>query len=486
VAGICDLPVISNVCQSVGQAGATLVEAPFDWLAQAMASAASWMYQGVWALFDSTTRVDLGQAGYLSVYDVMFGIAVFIMLIFFSLQLITGMIRRDHGALTRAALGLARSVLGSFVLVTLTTLLLTLVDKLCTGIIQATGNTLDSMGVKIAALVAGLATINVAAPGAGAIVTIFLSFLALSAAAIVWFTLLIRKALILVAVVLGPIALSGSSWDATKGWFSKWASFLLALIVSKLVVVLVFLVAINQINAPIDLDLSSIADPVAGIVLMFIAAFAPYMVYKFIAFAGIDPYHLAAAEQESKQAMNRPLPSLSKPTGQDPKKILSSDDSTPGSSPSQPGSPPSTSGGPEQPANTAASSPVPGAAAGGDAAGATAAEGAGAEAAGGPIGIAAVEGAKLAKDTAEAGPKLGGAVGQTADQHAAAASESSSTPPAGAAQAPAMTPATPPSTGGPPAPATPEAPAPEAPHTSPSPPPQPSNGGTPPSPPEGR
>ena len=308
MAGICDVPIISNVCDTVGESAATLVAAPFDWLAQAIGQAASWLFQGVWALFDSTTLVDITGAGYIGVYNVMFGIAIFLMLIFFCLQLITGLVRRDAGSLGRAALGLAKSVLGSFLVITLTATLLEIVDQLSVGIIQATGTTIEEMGGKIGVLVAGLTAINLTAPGAGAIITIFLSFLAICAAAIVWFSLLIRKALILVAVVMAPIALSGASWDATKGWFGKWASFVLALIFSKLVIVVVFLVAINQVNAPIDMDLSSIADPIAGIVLMFIAAFAPYMVYKFISFVGFDMYHVMSAEQESKQAMNRPVP----------------------------------------------------------------------------------------------------------------------------------------------------------------------------------
>ena len=206
MAGICDVPIISNVCDAVGEGAATLVAAPFDWLAQAIGAAASWIFQGVWALFDSTTLVDITGAGYVGVYNVIFGIAIFLMLIFFCLQLITGLIRRDPTALSRAALGLAKSVLGSFLVITLTATLLEVVDQLSIGIIQATGTTLEEMGGKIGVLVAGLTAINLTAPGAGAIITIFLSFLAICAAAIVWFSLLIRKALILVAVVMAPIA----------------------------------------------------------------------------------------------------------------------------------------------------------------------------------------------------------------------------------------------------------------------------------------
>lgn len=445
MAGICDVPIISNVCDAVGEGAATLVAAPFDWLAQAIGHAASWIFQGVWALFDSTTLVDITGAGYIGVYNVMFGIAIFVMLIFFCLQLITGLIRRDPTALSRATLGLAKSVLGSFLVITLTATLLEIVDQLSIGIIQATGTTLEEMGGKIGVLVAGLTAINLTAPGAGAIITIFLSFLAICAAAIVWFSLLIRKALILVAVVMAPIALSGASWDATKGWFGKWASFVLALIFSKLVIVVVFLVAINQVNAPIDLDLSSIADPIAGIVLMFIAAFAPYMVYKFISFVGFDMYHVMSAEQESKQAMNRPTPLPGKPDGGGPQKILdggsgSKNDGGGGNDGGGSGNPPPPSGSPQPAAGanagagggTAAASGGAAAGSGGAAAGsggAAAAGGAGAGAAAGPVGIAAVAGAKVAKGAAEAGPKLGGAIGRTADNHAGAASEGQAAPP---------------------------------------------------------
>ena len=54
-------------------------------------------------------------------------------------------------------------------------------------------------------------------------------------------------------------------------------------------------------GAPIDLDLASLAEPVSGIVLMLIAGFAPYLVYKLVAFVGFDLYTATATEQEAKQ-----------------------------------------------------------------------------------------------------------------------------------------------------------------------------------------
>ncbi|NYI71701.1 hypothetical protein GGQ54_002261 [Naumannella cuiyingiana] len=55
---------------------------------------------------------------------------------------------------------------------------------------------------------------------------------------------------------------------------------------------------------------ASISDPIAGVVLMAMAAFAPYLTYKFIAFVGFDMYHPIGSEQ-----------SLNRLSG-DPQKVL--------------------------------------------------------------------------------------------------------------------------------------------------------------------
>lgn len=458
--GVCDIPVISTVCDTAGEAAASLVAAPFDWLSQAMGAAAGWLFEAVWSVFDTTTLVDVTRPEYVAVYNLLFGIAVFVMLIFFCLQLITGLIRRDPTALSRAALGLAKSVLGSFVVITLTALLLEIVDQLCIGIIQAAGETTESIGDKITLLAAGLVGINIAAPGVGAIITIFLAGLAIAAAAIVWLSLLIRKALLLVAIVFAPLAFSGASWDASRGWISKWAMFVIALICSKLVLVVMFLVAITQVSAPIDADLSSISDPLAGIVLMAMAAFAPYLTYKFISFIGFDMYHAIGSEQDAKQALNRPVPTPTQSAGDGPKKVLDGGSSSGGNGSGGGGSSGSGGSGGKTPPQAKTSTPQAsgsgaGAAGGASTAGGSAGAGAGASggagagagagaAAAGPA-AAAVIGAKVAKDAATAGPKAGTALGNQAETAADSAEQTGATPPpAASSTSSAPTPKAPP------------------------------------------
>jgi type IV secretion system protein TrbL len=408
--GVCDVPVIHSVCNVAGDAAGAVVTAPFDWLAQGMGGAAEWMFTSVWKVIDSTTYVDVTSGEYTKVYNIMFGVGVFVMIGFFMLQVIGGMIRREPAALSRAALGLAKSILGSFVALALLGTALEISDQLCIGIVNAAGTNMNEMGDKVAVLAAGLGTINLAAPGAGAILTIFLASLAIIGAMVVWISLLIRKALLLIAIVFAPIALAGSSWDHTRSWVSRWATFVIAMILSKVVLVVIFLLATAQVSAPIDADLESVSQPMAGVVLMLMAGFAPYLTYKAIAFMGFDMYHAMSAEQEAKASLNRPMPiPLSRRTGSEPAKILGdsgggmSTGGSPSSAPSGGGPVPTSGGG-----------------------GAGGAAGGGAAASGGAVAAGAV----VAKEAAAAGPRLGGFVAtQATGQSEAPESAASSVPP---------------------------------------------------------
>lgn len=400
MADVCDVPIISTVCDKAGDAAASLVTAPFDWLAGAMGGAAGWMFESVWTVFDSTTMVDVTSAEYTRVYNILFGVAAFVMIGFFMLQVIGGMIRREPAALSRAVLGLAKSILGSFVAITLLATALEITDQLTIGIVHAAGTTMEQMGSRIGLLAGGLGGLTLAAPGAAAILTIFLAGLAIGAAVIVWISLLTRKALLLIAIVFAPIALAGATWDQTRGWVGKWATFVIALILSKVVLVVMFLLATAQVSAPIDADLQSVSEPISGVVLMLMAGFAPYLTYKAISFMGFDMYHAMSAEQEAKSALNRPLPI---PTGGRPSSTA----------------PKVLDGGGSQGSGSGGTAPAP--TTGG---GASSGGGAGASAG---AGVAAA-GAVAAKETATAGPRLGNFVSTQADQQAGAANQTQTTP----------------------------------------------------------
>lgn len=455
-AGVCDVPAIKAVCSTVGTSAGTIVAAPLNYVAASAGGAAKWMFTSVWTVFDASTIVDVTRPGFVAVYNLLFGLAIAVITLFFLLQLITGLLRRDPSALGRAIVGLGKAVIGSFLVVGVTGILLTIVDQLSIGIVHATGTTMAQLGAGIATLGVGLTALNVGSPGVGAIVTIFIAGLAITGTALLWFSLLIRKALLLVLIVLAPIALSGAVWDTTRGWAGRWASTVVALAISKLVIVVVFLIATAQLTAPVAFDLQGVSEPIAGIVLMFVAAFAPYMCYRFVSFIGFDVYHAIATEQDSKQALNRPIPLPNRaPTGT-VRPILdhlsgrtngggstgSGSAATP--APTRPTGPGTTSAGSAGTASAAAG----GTAAGGGATGGAAAGGGSAAAAAGPVGLGVAAGLTVAAGAATAGSQAaratrGAVIAHTADASTAQGDASATRAPVAPARGQTTRPAPP-------------------------------------------
>ncbi|MFI8528174.1 conjugal transfer protein TrbL [Promicromonospora sukumoe] len=379
---------------------------------------AAWVVEGMWVLMVTTTMTDVTSVPFRRVYALVFGIAVLVMLLFFLLQVITGMLRRDPGALGRGVLGLGKSILGSFLVVTLTAALLEITDQLCHGLVRAAGTTMEEVGDRLIVMVTGI-SISTAVVGVGPLFAVFLAGLAFTGAFTVWISLLVRSALILIAIALAPLALAGASWDATRGWVTKWATFTIALIVSKLVLVVIFLIATEQMSAPIQIDIASVAEPLTGIVLLVIGAFAPYLTYKFLNFLGFDLYQTMTTETDAKEALNRPVPYL--PGGwprPNPAKVLGADGTTDGGGAADGAGDGATktttaSGGTSVGGSTGAA----GASAGtgtGTGAGASAGAGSGAAAtgAGGPV----LAGAALAKAAFDSGGTTGQVLGGQAVQ----------------------------------------------------------------------
>ncbi|MFE6645048.1 conjugal transfer protein TrbL [Nocardioides sp. NPDC057772] len=406
--GLCDAPGINEVCNQATEATTSAIEGSFGWLADAMGELAKMMFELTWKVLDDTTYVDVTSSGYTKVYNLIFGIALLLMLGFFLLQVMAAMIRREPAGLTRAALGMAKSVLGSFVALALVGTALEITDQLCLGIVRAAGMTMSELGDRIAVLVAVGTVAGVANPGAATLASVFLTSLAVGATFFIWISLLVRKALLLVAIVFAPVALAGSSWDHARAWAGRWASFVIALILSKLVIVVIFLIASTQVSAPIDADLKSLSEPLSGIVLLLVAGFAPYIAYKAISFIGFDMYHAMSAEQEAKNALNRPLPLPARSPGIQPRKVL--DDSGQEESSTPPVSRPPTPSGSstiahEPPKETAAPTPS------------STPEMSSANA--GPAAVA-VMGAKLVESSAQAGQKTGQTIAEAAGEQASA------------------------------------------------------------------
>jgi hypothetical protein len=273
-------------------------------------SAVNWF----WGQTSNATAVRLGGAGFNLDLGIVATIAVTVALGLFVIQLIASTLRRDPAGLGRAVKGLVVAFIGAGLAIGATNLLLAAVDSLSAGVVQAaTGESLPQLGH---ALLAGSSISGASSNPAGLIV---LSLAALIAVAIVWAALTVRKVLIVISAVFAPLAFAGSLADITASWVRRWIEVTVALIVSKLILVIIFVVGLDMLVKGVGQAGSGHAQratqAVSGLMVLAVAGFAPWIALKLVHWSG-DQFHqihgLAAASvtgaQKAVQAPQKAMP----------------------------------------------------------------------------------------------------------------------------------------------------------------------------------
>ena len=117
---------------------------------------------------------------------------------------------------------------------------------------------------------------------------IILGFLMIVGGIAVFAALLIRTLLLYAVVVTGPIAFLGLVWSPARPWFRRWVTAVIALIFTKLGVVVVFGLGVAALsNLTFDGGVSeAIGRLLTGTLLMLIAAIVPVVAFKFFDFLG--------------------------------------------------------------------------------------------------------------------------------------------------------------------------------------------------------
>ena len=274
------------ICSAVGDVvGATAgkaASAGFGMIAKSFADAAKTMCDWMWSAISTTTSVDLTGGWFKSDIGITAEIAGVMVAALFVMQLIKGGLRRDPQALARAVTGCGIAFLGASAAVIITETLLVLTDELSDGIVHTAGlGDLGSMGRKMTPVVA------LSGGWFTPALVIALSFFFVIASVLVWAVFIIRKAMIIVAAVFAPVAFGGASADATRHWVRRWIEFTLAMIFSKLVIVLIFTIAISLVGQS-GSGWHGLSNLMTGMLLLVMACFAPWLVFKLVHYVGGD------------------------------------------------------------------------------------------------------------------------------------------------------------------------------------------------------
>ena len=303
------LEALNPVCQLQALSTTAITRiatAAFDAIAAAFASVATDAVNWLWGQLSSATTITLSGPGFASLLAATGAIALVVTTVLFLVQLITSAIRREPGGLGRALTGLVVSFLGAAFAVATTAVLLSVTDALSSGVVAVTLDTnLQGLGEKLVAV----AALGVIAPAA----TLLISLALLVAVVVVWAALLVRKLLVIVAAVFAPIAFAGASADVTRGWVRRWIEFTVALVTSKLVLVMIFMIGLAVLDGAGGTGsgaTESVTQLLTGTLLLVLGGFAPFMALRLVHFAGDGLAslhgHAAVATAGARQAVAAP------------------------------------------------------------------------------------------------------------------------------------------------------------------------------------
>jgi hypothetical protein len=285
---------IGFVCELVSDTAASAQAAASDYvlggIASAFVHAAAQLGELALSVLNSSTEVDLSAQWLQSNVAVLAAVTLPVLVGLFVVQVATSVLRREAAGLARAVVGVGKAVLGSVLALAVTQLALTAVDEICEAIASAAGTTVaDAAGqfFNFTALA------SAASPGLQLIVAVLLclGFLLL------WGVLLFRKAALILIAVFAPIAFAGSVWDQTRVWTRRWMEIVAALVFSKLVIVVVFVVGASAFTGT-GPDVAgteaateasrSFSDMLVGLLLLAIAVFAPWLTWRFVHWSGME------------------------------------------------------------------------------------------------------------------------------------------------------------------------------------------------------
>ncbi|MFD0259079.1 ATP-binding protein [Kitasatospora indigofera] len=236
---------------------------------------------------DQTTSVDLSAQWFRDNYALILPIALVMLVMTFTLQLLRAAWRRDGQALGQAVTGTISSTFFAMTAITFTGVAVTVVEALSRGLFQIANSSMDDAVRRIVKV----SLITVTTPLGWAIPA--LVALGCAAGAILyWGMMIFRKVSILILVILAPLAAAGGAWEPARDWRRRWVEATATIVFSKLVVTIIMLVGVSAIGESDTKDgLTALSDIIAGLVIMALVLACPFMVYRFVHWAGDGQAH---------------------------------------------------------------------------------------------------------------------------------------------------------------------------------------------------
>lgn len=251
---------------------------------------ASFALQATSRVLGETTSPQLGSTWFSATYWRVAGISAVLTLPFLFAAALQALVRSDLGLLVRAAIGyLPLALLAVAIAAPVTMLLLAASDQLCSAVSSAAGQ----QGADFLAHATSLLG-TIGATVSSPFVVFLVGLLTVAGAIVLWVELLVREAAVYVIVLMLPLAFAAFVWPARRAWATRAIEVLVALILSKFVIVAVLSLGGAALDHGVHQGVTGL---LAGGVLMALAAFSPWALLRLIPLA-----ELAAAAAGSMSA----------------------------------------------------------------------------------------------------------------------------------------------------------------------------------------
>lgn len=298
---------LATVCGAVGGLGSSIAGAGADAVLQAVSTwvvqSAGWLLGQLGGAIEATTSVDVGAGWFTAHYQVMAGIAGVVVLPLLVASVLQALYRQSAAILLRAALvHLPLAMLLTGVAVQLVQLALAVTDALSTTVASGTGS---DISVALSGVANALSAEATAGDGAPAFVVLLAALLVVLGAIALWLELLVRSAAVYVAVLFLPLALASIVWPAVSHWCRRLVDTLVALVLSKFVIVAVLSLAAGALAS--GTNSGSFAAALAGAALLLLAAFTPFTLLRLVPLIEAGAvHHLEGARHRVQHTVTGP------------------------------------------------------------------------------------------------------------------------------------------------------------------------------------
>ena len=286
--GKCDAWVLDPVCEAgktVADKAGEVVAAPVNYAAGSavdamtswVADTAQWILGRVVSFIENSTSPTLDAAWFSERYKFMVGLGALVLVPMLLLAAIRAVVTQALGQLARSFfVYLPVSILATFAAVTITQALIGVTDAMSAAVAKNIAGDVSEIFDSVGSALSKSAAVN---PNMPSFAIFFGALLLVLGAFFVWLELLIRSAAVTVAVFFLPMILAGLVWPAAMRWTRRLIEILIALILSKFVVVAVISLATAALSDPGGGGFGTV---MGGAALMLMAAFSPFALLKLM------------------------------------------------------------------------------------------------------------------------------------------------------------------------------------------------------------